>query len=175
MNPSSHNKYESDAPPTRGDLYLHGGYYSLQMDQWTDLYNRGQANGDKYTLDVLNDFRSASFDHSLQNNPYFFSGPFADVLVAPVAFEFIYRFMSNKSEEYPEGSLKGDVLMSFFSMIKNADGSFTHSPDNERIPDNWYKRAVGDEYSHSIPQYRHRSRCSQVPQVPYRRRQHWYT
>ena len=56
--------------------------------------------------------------------------------------------------------------MSFFSMIKNADDSFTHSPENERIPDNWYKRAVGDEYSHSIPQYRHRSRCSQVPQVP---------
>ena len=143
----SHNKYESDVSPTRGDLYLNGNDYTLQMDQFTDLYNRGQANGDNYTLDVLNDFRSARFDHSLQNNPYFFNGPFTGVLVAPAAFEFIYRFMSNKSEEYPEGYLNGDVLMSFFSVTKNDDGSFTHTPGHEAIPDNWYKRAIGDEYS----------------------------
>lgn len=117
------------------------------MDQFVDLCNRGQENSDNYTLDVLNDFRFARFDHSLQNNLYFFNGPFTGALIAPAAFEFIYRFMSNKSEEYPEGYLNGDVLMSFFSMMKNADGSFTHTPGHERIPDNWYKRAVGDEYS----------------------------
>lgn len=143
----SHNKYESDASPTRGDLYLNGNDYKLQMDQWQDLYARGQANGDNYTLDVLNEFRSARFDHSIQNNPYFFNGPFTGVLVAPAAFEFIYRFMSNKSAEYPEGYLNGDVLKSFFSMTENDDGSFTHTPGNEKIPENWYKRAVGDEYS----------------------------
>ncbi|TVY23957.1 Aromatic peroxygenase [Lachnellula hyalina] len=143
----SHNKYESDASPTRGDLYLNGDDYKLQMDQWEDLYARGQANGDSYTLDVLNEFRSARWDYSLNNNPYFFNGPFTGVLVAPAAYEFIYRFMGNKSAENPEGYLNGDVLMSFFSMTKNDDGSFTHTPGNERIPDNWYKRAIGDEYS----------------------------
>ncbi|TVY51306.1 Aromatic peroxygenase-like protein [Lachnellula cervina] len=143
----SHNKYESDASPTRGDLYLNGNDYALQLDQWQDLYARGQANGDNYTLDVLNEFRSARWDYSLNNNPYFFNGPFTGVLVAPAAFEFIYRFMSNKSAENPEGYLNGDVLMSFFAMTKNDDGSFTYTPGNERIPDNWYKRAIGDEYS----------------------------
>jgi hypothetical protein len=142
----SHNKYESDASPTRGDLYLSGNDYKVQVDQFEDLYARGQANGDNYTLDVLNGFRSSRWDHSLDNNPYFFSGPFTGVLVAPAAFEFIFRFMSNKSEENPEGYLNGDVLMSFFAMTKNDDGSFTNNPGQERIPDNWYKRAVGDEY-----------------------------
>jgi hypothetical protein len=73
-------------------------------------------------------------------------GPFTGVLVAPAAFSFIYRYMGNKSEEYPEGYLNGDVLMSFFSITKNSDGTFTHTPGHERIPDNWYKRAIGDEY-----------------------------
>ncbi|TVY48236.1 Aromatic peroxygenase-like protein [Lachnellula occidentalis] len=143
----SHNKYESDASPTRGDLYQVGDDYKLQMSQWQDLYARGQANGDSYDLDVLTEFRSARWDQSLNNNPYFFNGPFTGVLVAPAAYEFIYRFMGNKSAENPEGLLNGDVLMSFFAMTKNADGSFTHTPGNERIPDNWYKRAIGDEYS----------------------------
>ncbi|KAG4425993.1 hypothetical protein IFR04_000937 [Cadophora malorum] len=143
----SHNKYESDASPSRGDLYLDGNDFTLQMDQYQQLYDAGQANGDVYDLPLLTDFRSQRFDHSVQNNPYFFNGPFTGVLVQPAAYTFIYRFMSNKSAEYPAGRLNGDVLNSFFGVTKNADGSLTHSPGHERIPDNWYKRAVGDEYS----------------------------
>lgn len=54
--------------------------------------------------------------------------------------------MSNKSAEYPEGYLDGDVLKSFFS-ITGEPGSFQWNEGQERIPDNWYKRAVGDEYT----------------------------
>lgn len=54
--------------------------------------------------------------------------------------------MSNKSAEYPEGALDQAVLKSFFSITGNS-GSFTWTPGNERIPDNWYKRAIGDEYT----------------------------
>lgn len=64
----------------------------------------------------------------------------------PAAYTFIYRFMSNKSAEYPEGYLDGDVLKSFFS-ITGDSGGFHWTEGNERIPDNWYKRAVGDEYT----------------------------
>jgi hypothetical protein len=70
----SHNKYECDASPTRGDLYLNNNDFSMQMDQFKQLYDMGQANGDDYTLEVLNEFRSARFDHSVANNPYFFNG-----------------------------------------------------------------------------------------------------
>jgi hypothetical protein len=36
--------------------------------------------------------------------------------VSQAAFTFIYRFMSNKSEEYPEGVLNQNVLKSFMSI-----------------------------------------------------------
>ncbi|CZT08092.1 uncharacterized protein RCO7_09573 [Rhynchosporium graminicola] len=143
----SHNKYESDASPGRGDLYLKGNDFTLQMDQYQQLYDAGQANGDNYDLTVLTDFRSKRFDNSIQNNPYFFNGPFTGILVQPAAYTFIYRFMSNKSAEYPAGRLNGDVLNSFFGVTKNADGTLTKTPGHEKIPDNWYKRAIGDEYS----------------------------
>ena len=54
--------------------------------------------------------------------------------------------MANKSAEHPEGYLNGDVLKSFFS-ITGSSGSFKYTPGWERIPNNWYKRAVGDEYT----------------------------
>lgn len=44
----SHNKYESDVSPGRGDLYLKGNDFTLQMDQYQQLYDAGQANGDNY-------------------------------------------------------------------------------------------------------------------------------
>jgi hypothetical protein len=54
--------------------------------------------------------------------------------------------MSNKSAEYPEGLLNQDVLKSFFS-ITGSSGNFTWTEGYERIPENWYKRAIGDEYT----------------------------
>jgi hypothetical protein len=66
--------------------------------------------------------------------------------VSQAAHTFIYRFMSNKSAENPEGVLNQEVLKSFFA-ITGESGSFTYNPGCERIPENWYKRAIGDEYS----------------------------
>lgn len=72
----SHNKYECDVSPTRGDLYLAGDDFTLQMDQYQAMYDMGQANGDNYDLALLEEFRSQRFDYSVQNNPYFFNGSF---------------------------------------------------------------------------------------------------
>ena len=99
-----------------------------------------------YDLTTLTPFRAKRFQQSIDNNPYFFNGPFSGVAVQPAAYTFIYRFMSNKSAEYPEGYLDGDVLKSFFS-ITGDSGSFQWKEGYERIPDNWYKRAIGDEYT----------------------------
>lgn len=63
------------------------------------------------------------------------------------AFTFIYRFMSNKSAEYPSGVLNRNVIKSFMSIRQGSDGSLTWVPGNERIPDDWYKRNPSDEYS----------------------------
>lgn len=99
-----------------------------------------------YDLSVLTPFRAARFQQSIDNNPYFFNGPFSGVLVQPAAYTFIYRFMGNKSYEYPEGRLNQDVLKSFFS-ITGTTGKFKWTEGYEKIPDNWYKRAIGDEYT----------------------------
>jgi hypothetical protein len=145
----SHNKYESDASPSRGDLYQYGNDYLVQLSQFEALYakqsavSNSQAN---YDLSVLTDFRVERFQESISQNPYFFNGPFSGVAVQPAAYTFIYRFMANKSAEHPEGVLNQEVLKSFFAITGDED-AFTYTPGHERIPENWYKRAVGDEYT----------------------------
>jgi Peroxidase, family 2 len=143
----SHNKYETDSSPTRGDLYQYGNDYSLQMTQFKHLYGlQKDAANPNYNLDVMLQHRKWMFEQSVANNPYFFYGPFTGVLVSQAAFTFVYRFMSNKSAEAPEGVLNKEVLKSFFS-ITGPDDKLVHTPGHEKIPDNFYKRAIGDEYT----------------------------
>ncbi|KAN0106888.1 Cloroperoxidase [Hyaloscypha variabilis] len=142
----SHNKYEADVSPTRPDLYEYGNDYKVILPQFEEMYAQPLGpNG--YDLTALTPFRASRFQQSIDNNPYFFNAPFSGVLVQPAAYTFIYRFMSNKSEEYPEGYLDGEVLKSFFAITGDPDSGFTWTEGNERIPDNWYKRAIGDEYT----------------------------
>ncbi|KAL9082865.1 MAG: hypothetical protein Q9165_008750 [Trypethelium subeluteriae] len=141
----SHNKYEGDASPTRGDLYQYGNDYLVQLSQFQALYDLGKAD-DNYDLQLLTDYRATRFQESIDNNPYFFNAPFSGVAAQPAAWSFIYRFMANKSAEYPEGRLTGDVLKSFYS-ITGEDGNFTYTPGYERIPDNWYTRHPVDAYT----------------------------
>lgn len=131
----SHNKYESDVSPGRGDLYEYGNDFTLQMSQYQQLYDMGQANGDDYDLDILTTFRNERFQQSINNNPYFFNGPFTGVLVQPAAYTFIYRFMANKSAEYPAGKLNGDVMNSFFGVTKDSSGNLVKNPGMEVITD----------------------------------------
>jgi hypothetical protein len=137
----SHNKYESDVSPTRGDLYQYGNDYLVQLPQFEALYAKqanvpdAQAN---YDLDVLTEYRVERFQQSISENPYFFNGPFSGVAVQPAAYTFIYRFMGNKSAEHPEGVLNKEVLKSFFA-ITGDEGDFTYTPGYERIPENWCK------------------------------------
>lgn len=143
----SHNKYETDASPTRGDLYSTGDNSKLVVSQFEALFNmQSDAATANYDLSVLTKFRAQRRQQSVATNPYFFSGPFSGVLVEPAAYTFIYRFMANKSAEAPAGILNQDVLKSFFS-VSGSPGSFVYTPGNERIPDNWYRRAIGDEYT----------------------------
>lgn len=104
------------------------------------------AAADNYDLQLLTNFRAARFQQSIDQNPYFFNGAFSGLMVQPAAYTFIYRFMANKSAEYPEGRLDGNVLKSFFS-ITGESGNFTYTAGYEKIPDNWYKRNLADPYT----------------------------
>ncbi|KAF2716436.1 hypothetical protein K431DRAFT_307771 [Polychaeton citri CBS 116435] len=143
----SHNNYETDSSPTRGDLSQYGSSSDLVKSQWEELFNMqpnpATAN---YNLEVLRDFRKKRFQESIDKNPYYAYLPFSGILVSQAAFTFIYRFMANKSAEYPEGILNQNTLKSFFSIY--GDGANAKwVPGNERIPDNWYKRNDADQYS----------------------------
>ncbi|KAK4574868.1 hypothetical protein LTR86_001710 [Recurvomyces mirabilis] len=141
----SHNKYEGDVSPIKGDLYQYGNDYLSQVSQFQALYDLGKGD-DNYDLQLLTDYRATRFQESISQNPYFFNAPFSGVIAQPAAWAFIYRFMSNKSEEYPEGQLNGDLLKTFYA-ISGEDGAFTYTPGHERIPDNWYTRNQLDAYS----------------------------
>ncbi|CZR58273.1 related to oxidase [Phialocephala subalpina] len=143
----SHNKYETDTSPTRGDLYQYGNDYALQISQFQTLFDlQPDPATANYNMEVLAKERKITFERSIAENPHFWYGPFTGMAVSQAAHTFIYRFMSNKSAENPEGVLNQDVLKSFFA-ITGESGNFTYHPGQERIPENWYKRAVGDEYS----------------------------
>jgi hypothetical protein len=54
--------------------------------------------------------------------------------------------MAKKSAEYAEDLLGKSTLKSFFGVTGN-DGNLVHTYGTEQLPDNWYKRASGDEYT----------------------------
>lgn len=54
--------------------------------------------------------------------------------------------MANKSSEYPEGLLTGDVLKSFYSITGDYP-NFQYTPGHESFPNNWYKRNPVDYYT----------------------------
>ncbi|KAL8708127.1 MAG: hypothetical protein Q9220_006981 [cf. Caloplaca sp. 1 TL-2023] len=147
----SHNKYESDASPTRGDYYIYNGdVNSVRAEKFKALYDlQKNAAVPNYDLNTLIQHRKYTFDNSKSTNPYFFSAPFAGVAVANAAHTFIPALMSNHSSTHPNGILDKETLKSFFSITEAPDGTLTYKPGYERIPDNWYRRPLGliNEYS----------------------------
>lgn len=139
----SHNKYESDASPTRPDLYQSGNNWMTVTEQFQDLINHSP--GGVVTLDSLTSFRSDRFDNQKATNPYFFNGPFSGVLVQPAAYTFIYRFMANHSAENPIGELTYETIQSWFG-VEGTNGNYNAVQGTERIPDNWYRRAIEYPY-----------------------------
>ncbi|KAG8786643.1 hypothetical protein FRC12_016428 [Ceratobasidium sp. 428] len=143
----SHNKYEGDSSPGRGDAYLHNGdSSSLQIDNFKALYNlQPEGPSSNYNLDVLIQHRKQTLDFSIQNNPHFFYPQFSGLLVSQAAHTFIPAFMSNHSAQALDGVLTGDVLKSFFA-VSGTGNNLTYNKGYERIPDNWYRRQIGNDY-----------------------------
>ena len=75
----SHNKFEGDSSPTRGDLYLTGNNFDLDMQRFQDLYDLGKEN-DNYDLQLLTDQRYTQRQASIRENPYFFNPPFSGIV-----------------------------------------------------------------------------------------------
>jgi len=139
----SHNKYEADASPTRPDLYQAGNNYKTVTSQFQELID--YSPGGVVTLESLTEFRSHRFDVQKQTNPNFFNGPFSGVLVQPAAYTFIFRFMANHTAENPTGILPYDVIQQWFG-VQGSNGNYRAVQGSERIPENWYRRALEYPY-----------------------------
>ena len=85
--------------------------------------------------------------HSIKTNPNYFSPPFAGVAFTPAAHHFVYALMANHSAERPEGILTPADLMTFFSYTRSPSGALIYTPGHEKIPEDWYKRAVTDPWT----------------------------
>ncbi|KAH8201371.1 hypothetical protein TruAng_004454 [Truncatella angustata] len=144
----SHNKYEGDASGTRGDLYLTGNNFHVQRNQFIDYYYsipEDTPSARQYT--ALGQLHYQRFLHSKNNNPYFFYAPFAGILVTPASYSFPTRMMANHSEQYPHGYLSRQNFADFFGVQGNDRSNFVVKQGWERIPDNWYRRPIGDDFS----------------------------
>ncbi|KAL9134606.1 MAG: hypothetical protein Q9175_004205 [Cornicularia normoerica] len=147
----SHNNYEADTSPTRGDLYVVGNDYLLQVDRFQQYYDALPENTpapEQYA--ALFPFRQAQFNNSIATNPYFFFPQFAGVFVSPAGYAFPPRMMANHSSEYASGYLDKASFMSFFA-VTGESGAFEYSAGWERIPNNFYRRPLSDPYT--IPDF----------------------
>jgi hypothetical protein len=55
--------------------------------------------------------------------------------------------MSNHSSEHPDGILSNDALKSFHGITTSSNGSLIYTIGTERIPSNWYRRPISDDYN----------------------------
>ncbi|KAF4465696.1 Aromatic peroxygenase [Fusarium albosuccineum] len=148
----SHNKYESDVSATREDLYVSGNNFHLVLDRFVEYWNAIKEDTpapEQYS--ALAPFHYKRFQDSEKTNSHFFYPPVAGILVSPASYSFPPQMMANHSEEYPEGYLSREVFTTFFGVEGDKPGNFKVKQGWERIPENWYKRPVGNEFS--IPTY----------------------
>jgi len=101
------------------------------VDQFQGSYNRGQVNGDNCNLEVLAAFLISRFNNSVMTNSYFFND-------------------ESEHDPFPLSNPKYLLAVSPQIILRHYHSvrwSLVHNPSMERIPDNFYKRTVGDEYT----------------------------
>ncbi|KAJ6484823.1 hypothetical protein C8R45DRAFT_1098968 [Mycena sanguinolenta] len=142
----THNQFETDSSPTRGDYYqFNGDNHHLQLPYFQALYDLPPAGPSaNYDLDILFQFRQTRFQQSVSQNPYFFYGPLEmasysqNLIVSGGVHSFIARVFSNHSAEFPDGFLNGEILKSIYAITTAPDGTLQYTPGHEQIPVNWY-------------------------------------
>lgn len=134
----SHNIIESDASPTRDDLYQTGDAWTLSMDAFTELYE--SIEGDALTRDEMAAHAIRRFNNSIANNPYFWNGPVTNVMMRPVGYVLANDVLSNHTDDNPDETLSKNVLRSFYGVTEKPNGSLSYTPGHERIPENWFPR-----------------------------------
>ncbi|KAG9125084.1 hypothetical protein FRC07_009049 [Ceratobasidium sp. 392] len=143
----THNRFECDSSPTRGDAYINNGdATTMQMERFKALYElQPEGPSSNYNLEVWTKHRRNSYNYSINENPHYFNPPLG-IIVSQAAHVLPAALMSNHSAEAPDGFMTGEVLKSFFA-VSGTSGNLTYNKGHERIPDNWYRREIGNDYT----------------------------
>lgn len=83
----SHNNYETDSSPLKGDLEQYGDNGQLILSQYNELVGMQPADETaNYNLEVLREFRGKRYAESIAKNPNFAYLPFGGIAVSQAAF-----------------------------------------------------------------------------------------
>jgi hypothetical protein len=85
--------------------------------------------------------------HSIATNPLYFAPPFAGLVVPTVAGLFTFTILSNHSAEYPRGYLSPSSFETLWGYTRDANNNLVYKYGHERIPDNYYKSAIDDQWT----------------------------
>ncbi|CAN9092107.1 unnamed protein product [Alternaria alternata] len=142
---ASHNRFEVDGSPTRSDLYSTGDPVSLNLSYFEQLLSMPLG---KNGIDpsVITQFRLDRTRHSIATNGHYFSGPLQALALNPATYQFTYRFFANHTAENPEGYLDAKTLMSFQG-VTGEKGNYKWARGQEKIPENWYRRVIGNVFN----------------------------
>jgi hypothetical protein len=89
------------------------------------------------------------FLKSKNENPYFYP-PLAGVITSTGGFTFPPRMFANKSAEYPDNGIPGKKIHKSFFSIAGPDNNPVYTHGFEQISANFYKRAIGNEYTAAL-------------------------
>ncbi|CAN9209139.1 unnamed protein product [Alternaria alternata] len=95
---------------------------------------------------VITQFRLDRTRHSIATNGHYFSGPLQALALNPATYQFTYRFFANHTAENPEGYLDAKTLMSFQG-VTGEKGNYKWARGQEKIPENWYRRVIGNVFN----------------------------
>jgi len=133
-----HLKSEGDASITRGDFTQPTGEnnncksYPKFFKQLLDRARDTNPEDGRITPRVLAAHQDARKQHSIANNPNYFSPVFAGVAFTPAAHDFVFALMANKTADDGEGGiLLPSTLMDFFS-YKEENGKLVYKYGYER-------------------------------------------
>lgn len=122
-----------------------GEAYLMHLPLFEQVYNSADSTG-SITFDALSTLSNTRMDQSVSQNPYYFRA-FVGAFIPPGTHAIMYRMLANHTGPTPDGILSQSTLKSFYSVAGTSSSNFVYTPGHERIPENWYKRAPGSEYS----------------------------
>ncbi|KAE9981996.1 hypothetical protein BLS_006748 [Venturia inaequalis] len=168
---SEHAAFESDASPTRGDLYIRNSTEDVQqvmLENFAQLYEKqdgecpGSANYDNTVMGLQ---RAQRVKDSISRNPGFFLSPFG-ALANGAAHHFTFELMANHTAEHPDGILDPVTLATMFA-VEVCDERCDDEIDDEK--DQWHHSWHGrsnKEPSTKRDSYCHRGANHGHPKCP---------